>query len=120
MEERQYDVLEPGDHRESAVRRNLLRLLDYASAKIQTVRAYATRPSRIPNGTRIHVRSDHFEEECEGVITKAHYDEGWLYRVDVTSGDRLDAIRHEDGELWVCDFEAHPLTEDDAHHDRSA
>lgn len=63
------------------------------------------RTPRLANGTHVHVRSEHFAEECEGVITKGEYDDGWLYRIEVTSGDRLDAHRNEDGELWVCDFE---------------
>ena len=45
----------------------------------------------------------------EGVIREGHYDEGWLYRIDVTAGDRADSERHESGELWVCDFEVRPL-----------
>lgn len=68
-------------------------------------------PSRLPDGTRVHVRSDHFKEECEGVTTRAEYDDGWLYRIDVTSGDRLDEHRNEDGELWVWDFEVQPHKE---------
>ena len=67
------------------------------------------RPPRLLNGTRIHVRSDHFEGECDGRITKGHYDGGWLYRIEVTAGDRLDEHRNQDGELWVCDFEVQPL-----------
>jgi hypothetical protein len=55
------------------------------------------------------VRSEHFVEKCEGVITKGQYDGGWLYRIDVTAGERLDAHRNEDGELWVCDFEVRPM-----------
>ena len=30
--------------------------------------ATTTRPPRLPNGTRVHVRSDHFVEECDAVI----------------------------------------------------
>lgn len=59
-------------------------------------------------GTRVHVRSEHFTGECDGVITAAEYDDGWFYRIDVTAGDRLDDHRHDDGELWVCDFEVQP------------
>jgi hypothetical protein len=67
------------------------------------------RPPRLPNGTRVHIRSDHFPEEADGRITKGHYDGGWLYRIEVTAGDRLDEHRNEDGELWLCDFEVQPL-----------
>jgi len=64
---------------------------------------------RLPNGKQVHVRSDHFVEECDAVVVDAVYDGGWLYHVDVTAGDRLDGHRNEDGELWVCDFEVQPL-----------
>lgn len=73
------------------------------------------RPPRLPSRTRVLIHSDHFAEECEGVVTKGLYDDGWFYRIKVTSGDRLDAHRDERGELWVCDFEVHP-TQDDAPH----
>ena len=72
------------------------------------------RPPRLPDGTPVHVRSDHFAEECDGVITAAEYDDGWFYRIEVTAGDRLDAHRHEDGELWVCDFEVQPTAATEA------
>jgi len=70
------------------------------------------RPPRLPNRTRVLVRSDHFAEQCEGVVTKGLYDDGWFYRIKVTSGDRLDAHRDEDAELWVCAFEVHPAGDD--------
>lgn len=70
--------------------------------------ATKTRPQRLPNGTRVHVRSDHFAEECNAVVEKGEWDNGWLYRVDVTAGDRLDEHRNQDDELWVCDFEVAP------------
>jgi hypothetical protein len=63
------------------------------------------RPPRLPNGTPVQVRSDHFVGECDGVITAARYDDGWLYRLEVTAGDRLEGERNADGELWVWDFE---------------
>lgn len=44
-----------------------------------------------------------------GRITAAEYDYGWLYRIDVTSGDPEASMhRNADGELWVCDFEVTP------------
>ena len=67
------------------------------------------RPPRLPNGTRVHVRSDHFAEECDAVVTKGRWDDRWLYRVEVTAGDHLDEHRNQDGELWLCDFEVTPL-----------
>ncbi len=60
---------------------------------------------RLPNGTRVHVRSDQFAGECDGIITAGDCDEGWFYRIEVTAGDRLDGERDAAGELWVCDFE---------------
>ena len=54
------------------------------------------------------MRSDHFAGECDGVISAAEFDEGWLYRVEVTRGDRLDGERNDAGELWACEFEVHP------------
>ena len=72
---------------------------------------HTNRPPRLPNGTPVHVRSDHFPEECDGRITKGRRDGGgWVYRVEVTAGDRLDAHRNHEGELWVCDFEVQPLS----------
>jgi len=41
----------------------------------------------------------------EAIIRAADYDDGWLYLLDVMSGDRGDSHRNEFGELWVCDFE---------------
>jgi hypothetical protein len=67
------------------------------------------RPPRLPNGTRVHVKSDHFAGECDGRITKGEFDGGWLYRVEVTAGAHLDEFRNEDGELWVYDQEVQPL-----------
>ena len=69
------------------------------------MKARTQRPQRLPDGTRVFVRSDHFAERCEGVITMGRYDEGWLYRIEVAAGDRLDSERNADGKLWVCDFE---------------
>ena len=63
---------------------------------------------RLADGSRVYVRSEHFVEECEGIITRGEYDGGWLYRIEVTAGDRLDAHRNSNGELWVCDFEVRP------------
>jgi hypothetical protein len=75
-------------------------------------------PERLPDGTRVHVRRQ-FEEECDGVVREGEYDGGWLYRIEVTGGDHLDAHREgadgglwdKEGELWVCDFEVHPIGE---------
>jgi len=78
------------------------------------------RPPRLPNGTRVHVRSDHFVEECDAVIRKAESDHGWthegerhgwwLYRIEVTAGQTPKDAQHKDGTLWVWDFEVTPIT----------
>ena len=67
------------------------------------------RPPRLPNGTRVHVKSDHFAEECDGVVTKAEYNAGWLYRVKVTAGDAPAVARNREGEYWFWDFEVKPM-----------
>jgi len=61
-------------------------------------------------GVKVHVKSEHFAEECDAVIREAVYDEGWIYRVDVTHGEKPKAAIHKDGCVWLCDFEVHPLT----------
>ena len=60
---------------------------------------------RIEIGT--HVRFDIAQGMATGeaIVLDAEYDGGWLYLLDVTSGDRADSHRNEQGELWACDFE---------------
>jgi hypothetical protein len=67
------------------------------------------RPPRLPNGTPVHVKSGHFAEECDGVVTMGEYDGGWLYRVEVTAGDAPAVARNKEGEYWFWDFEVTPL-----------
>ena len=62
----------------------------------------------LPKGTRVAFDIAQGLNVGRGVITAAEYDDGWLYRIDVTDGDRADMHRHENGELWVCDFEVTP------------
>ncbi|MCZ6888374.1 MAG: hypothetical protein O7H39_07750 [Gammaproteobacteria bacterium] len=57
----------------------------------------------------MRVQSGHFDGRYDGVITAAHFDNGWLYRVDVSAGDGLNVQRSEDGELLLCDFELRPV-----------
>jgi len=68
------------------------------------------RPLRLPNGTRVHIQSAHFAEECDGVVTKGEYDGGWLYRIKVIDGQAPEVCRNQDGEVWVWDFEVTPIT----------
>ena len=70
----------------------------------------ATTATNLAVGTRVHVRSEHFSEQCMGVVTASEYEDGWLYRIDVRSGDSLDRHRNDAGELWVCDFEVEPIS----------
>jgi hypothetical protein len=67
------------------------------------------RPPRVANGAAVHVRSDHFAEEFDGVVTKAEYDGGWLYRVRPTRGTAPALARNKDGEYWFWDFEVSSL-----------
>jgi hypothetical protein len=67
------------------------------------------RPPRLANGTRVHIKSGHFAEEFDGVVTKAEYDAGWLYRVKPTSGAPPAVARNKEGEYWFWDFEVTPL-----------
>jgi hypothetical protein len=67
------------------------------------------RPPRIANGTAVHVKSEHFAEECDGVVTMGDYDGGWLYRVRPTRGTAPALARNKDGEYWFWDFEVSSL-----------
>lgn len=71
------------------------------------MRTRMKRPQRLANRTKVMVRSEQLEGECEGLVTAGRFDDGWLDRIEVTSGDRLDPHRDDQGELWVCDFEVH-------------
>jgi hypothetical protein len=62
----------------------------------------------LPVGTPVAIDIAQGMSLAQGVITAAEYDDGWLYRIDVTSGDDCQVHRHPDGELWVCDFEVTP------------
>jgi hypothetical protein len=68
------------------------------------------RPPRLANVTRVHVRSDHFAQEFDAVVTKGEYDGGWLYRLRVTRGLAPAVCRNKEGEVWVYAAEVQPLT----------
>ena len=59
-------------------------------------------------GTLVDINIAQGLNVAQGVITAADYDDGWLYQIDVTAGDRCDAHRNAAGELWVCDLEVKP------------
>jgi hypothetical protein len=48
---------------------------------------------------------------ARGRVLDATFDDGWLYRVKVTAGSACTMHRHDDGELWVCDFEVTPVSQ---------
>jgi hypothetical protein len=59
----------------------------------------------LPSGTAVTFDIAQGAAVGEGIIRDADNDDGWLYRLDVVSGDRADGHRNADGELWVCEFE---------------
>lgn len=73
----------------------------------------ATHP--IPTRTRVEFDIAQGLVVGTGVISAAEHDDGWLYRVDVEHVSEGDVSKHvnADGQLWVCEFEVHPLTEGD-------
>jgi hypothetical protein len=64
---------------------------------------------RLPNGTRVRFNIGNRSAEGEAIIRDAEYDDGWLYLIDVTSGDQGDEHRSQDGGLRAWDFEVGPL-----------
>ena len=63
----------------------------------------------LPVGTTVHVKSEHFPQECEAVILEAipevdEFPNAWNYRIRVVSGEAPPEKE------FVCDFEVHPLT----------
>ena len=65
----------------------------------------------LPIHTEVDVDIAQGLARCRGRIAEAEYDDGWLYRIEVTGGDACNDHRHDDGELWVCEFEVEPLKE---------
>jgi hypothetical protein len=70
-----------------------------------------TRKPPLPAGTPVDINLAQGLAVAQGVVTAAEYDDGWLYRIDITGGDRCDAHRNDAGELWVCE---HEVSADDA------
>lgn len=68
-----------------------------------------TKDGRLRIGTRVAVKGPHFSYDCVAVIKEALYDDGWLYRVEVISGESPELAREKSGEIWLCDFEVKPL-----------
>jgi len=68
-----------------------------------------TQQSPLKPGTRVRFDIAQGLAVGEGIVCEADYDDGWLYRIDVTGGSRGDIHRGADGELWVCEFEVQPV-----------
>jgi hypothetical protein len=63
----------------------------------------------LPTDTIVDVDIAQGLARCRARIVEAEFDDGWLYRIDVTSGDACDDHRNENGDLWVCQFEVTPV-----------
>ena len=59
----------------------------------------------LPVGTTVAINIAQGLTIAQGIITAAEYDDGWLYRINITGGEDCGAHRNEAGELWVCEFE---------------
>ena len=55
-------------------------------------------------GDRVHLKSPHFEGECDGVVAEFKYDEGWMYRLNV-DGEAPKEATERSGEVWVLENE---------------
>ena len=64
-------------------------------------------PSKI--GTPVTIDIAQGLNVAQGTISAADYDDGWMYRIEITSGDDCHEHRNEAGELWVNDFEVRPM-----------
>jgi hypothetical protein len=62
----------------------------------------------LPIGTPVEINIAEGLAIAQGVLAAAEYDDGWLYRIDITGGDDCRAHRNDAGELWVCEHEVHP------------
>jgi hypothetical protein len=67
-----------------------------------------TKDHPLPLGTPVAIDIAQGMDIARGVITAAEYDDGWLYRIDVTAGSHCDVHRNDAGELWVCQHEITP------------
>lgn len=55
----------------------------------------------LPIGTEIDFNICEDANIGRGIIREADYDDGWMYRIDVTDGDSAVSHRNKQGELWV-------------------
>ena len=71
-----------------------------------------SRSKRLPNGSPVRFDIAQGLATGRGLIGDAHYDDGWLYRLDdVAAAASVDEQRNEHGELWAWDFEVFPIDE---------
>ena len=63
------------------------------------------KPQPLPIGTAIEFNICEDMNIGRGIIREADYDDGWMYRIEVTDGDPADLHRNKQGELWVLDTE---------------
>jgi len=82
--------------------------------RMRTTRRETTRQQPLPNGTAVAVDIAQGQARCRGRIVEADCDGGWLYRIEVATGDACDEHRNEKGDLWVCDFEVRKLSRKEA------
>ncbi len=64
----------------------------------------------LPIGTAVNIDIGQRHSVAQGVIKAAEYDDGWLYRIDISGGDDCNQHREQSGELWCCDFEITPAS----------
>jgi hypothetical protein len=62
----------------------------------------------LPLGTRVSIDIAQGLAIAEGVVAEACYDDNWMYRIDITVGDKCNEHRNAAGELWLNDFELKP------------
>ena len=67
-----------------------------------------TKKPPLPVGTNVAINIAQGMSVAQGVIVAAEYDDGWMYRIDVTGGDDCQPHRNAEGQLWVCDCEVTP------------
>ena len=65
----------------------------------------------LPIHTEVDVDIAQGLTRCRGRIVEAEYDDGWLYRIEVTEGHACDDHRNADGDLWICQFEVTPVNQ---------
>jgi hypothetical protein len=68
-----------------------------------------TKKPPLPVGTPVTINIAQGMSVAQGVVAAAEYDDGWMYRIDVSSGDDCQVHRNPNDELWVCECEVTPI-----------